>query len=87
MDPNSQARDNACLNCANAGLKAIWQRMMKVPQTLHRRLGAAQRQIAEAIDGFRLMRPEQEPMQRDLDGRWESSAIPTFVLEDIYWKP
>lgn len=88
MDLGIYARDNYYFAYDNAGFKEIWQkvRTARSDGEMHRWLGEAQRRIAEdAVNVFLFMRPEQNLMHRDLEGLWEKSRIPSFVLEDIRW--
>lgn len=89
MDLNIYARDDYYFNYDNAAFKAIWERVLnaRTEDELHRLLGEAQRRITEdAVNVYLFMRPEQNLMHRDLEGMWEKSPIPSFVLEDIRWK-
>jgi len=88
MDLNIYARDDYYFNYDNAAFKAIWERVLnaRTEDELHRLLGEAQRRITEdAVNVYLFMRPEQNLMHRDLEGMWEKSPIPSFVLEDIRW--
>lgn len=90
MDLNIYARDDYYFNYDNAAFKAIWKQVLNARNEteLFRFLGDAQRCITEdAVNVFLFMRPEQNLMHRDLEGMWEKSPIPSFVLEDIRWSP
>ena len=90
MDLGIYARDDYYFAYDNAGFKEIWHkvRAARSDGEMHRWLGEAQRRIAEdAVNVFLFMRPEQNLMHRDLEGLWERSRIPSFVLEDIRWSP
>lgn len=88
MDLNIYARDDYYFNYQNTTFKDIWHQVLAArdQSELYRLLGAAQRQVAEdAVNVFLFMRPERNLMHKDLRGMWESSPIPSFVLEDLYW--
>ncbi|MBS98949.1 MAG: ABC transporter substrate-binding protein [Oceanospirillaceae bacterium] len=88
MDLNIYARDNYYFNYANDAFKAIWKQVLdaRTDKELNHWLGEAQKQIAEdAVNVFLFIRPERNLMHKDLQGLWENSSIPSFVLEDIHW--
>lgn len=88
MDLNIYARDDYYFNYENTAFKTIWNQVLnaRTEEELNRLLGDAQRRITEdAVNVFLFMRPEQNLMHRDLEGMWEQSPIPSFVLEDIRW--
>ncbi len=88
MDLGIYARDDYYFAYDNAAFKSIWRRVLGAASEpeMQRWLGEAQRRITEdAVNVFLFMRPEQNLMHRDLEGLWENSRIPSFVLEDIRW--
>ena len=89
MDLNIYARDDYYFNYDNTAFKAIWKQVQNArnEDELNHWLAEAQRRITEdAVNVFLFMRPEQNLMHRDLQGMWEQSPIPSFVLEDIRWE-
>ena len=89
MDINIYARDDYYFNYDNEQFKKIWSNVLKAKteEAFHHYLGEAQRQLAEdAVNVFLFMRPERNFMHRNLQGIWENSFVPSFVLEDLYWK-
>lgn len=88
MDLGIYAREGYYFGYDSAAFREIWRkvRAARSDQELHRWLGEAQRRVAEdAVNVFLFMRPEQNLMHRDLEGLWEKSRIPSFVLEDLRW--
>ena len=89
LDLNIYARPGYYFNYQSPEFRALWERVLSAPNEaeLHRRLGEAQRRISDdAVNVFLLMRPERNFMHKDLMGVWEESPIPSFVLEDVYWR-
>lgn len=88
MDINIYARDDYYFNYDNERFKEIWSNVLqaRTEESFHHHLGEAQRQLADdAVNVFLFMRPERNFMHHHLQGIWENSFIPSFVLEDLYW--
>lgn len=89
MDLNIYAQDDYYFNYDNRAFQQIWQQALNArsEQEQFKWLAEAQRRITEdAVNVFLFIRPEQNLMHRELEGMWEKSPIPSFVLEDIRWK-
>lgn len=89
LDLNIYARSGYYFNYDSSDFRALWGRVLSASNELelNARLGEAQRKIAEdAVNVFLFMRPERNFVHKDLLGVWEGSPIPSFVLEDVYWR-
>lgn len=89
LDLNIYARPDYYFNYDSAEFRMLWERVLSARDEteLNARLGEAQRKISEdAVNVFLFMRPERNFMHKDLMGVWEGSPIPSFVLDDVYWR-